>query len=274
LEDPAQRDRAACRLIELGLYRSQPRYRETACEQVPGAVNHVVAVHQESGPSMYAVFRRPDYDVPEAGPGLPKGPFTLFDGDGYIVPVFSGANLIEADGDLFAYAGDTRLAIAHLISHGGTSNGPTDWTALVLHIVPITPNQRSVLSVVVGPPTYGIDDTCNGGVYWGWRHADRDGDGIREIEIGPLQNREGDIIPRAVYRWSVPSEQYEGPTGSVEDGFVRVDTQPQDGACCPFYGAIERFALARRQLPTPGDPSAVRRSRCHSVSFTGGFRQE
>ena len=197
--------------------------------------------------------------------GLPKGPFNLFDNDGYIIPVFSAANLLGEDDDFFAYAGDSRLAIAHVILHGAKRDAPIDWTTQVLHIVPITPSQQSVLSVVVGPPTYGFDDGCDG-VYWGWRHTDRDEDRVPEIEIGSLQNYQWDILPRAVYRWSVLSEQYEGPTGSVEEGFVRVDTQSHDDACCPYCSAIEQFALARQQLPIPGDPSAVRRSRCDSVT--------
>ncbi len=178
---------------------------------------------------------------------------------------------VVTDGDLFAYAGDSRLAIAHLILHGAKRDARIDWTAQVLHIVPVTPSQQSVLSVVVGPPTSGFDDGCDG-ASWGWRHTDRDSDGIPEIEIGPLQNDQWEILRRAVYRWADWSEQYEGPAGSVEEGFVRVDTQSHDDACCPYYRAIEEFALARHQLPTPGDPTAVRRSGCESVS--AGSRQK
>jgi hypothetical protein len=264
LQDRTERDSAACQLLELGLYRSTPRYTDKPCERISGAVNHVVVAHQEPDPPVYVVFRRPSYDADGVGPGLPKGPFTLFDSEGYIIPVFSAANLLGEDDDLFAYAGNSRLAIAHLILHGASRDAPIEWTTQVLHIVPITPLQQSVLSVIVGPPTYGFEDGCDG-VYWGWRRADQDDDRIPEIEIGPFQNREGDILPRAAYRWSVQSEQYEGPSGSVEEGFLRVDTQRHGNECCPYYTAIEQFALARHQLPTPGDPTAVRRSRCDTV---------
>jgi len=64
--------------------------------------------------------------------GLPKGPFTLFDNDGYIIPVFSAANLLGEDDDIFAYAGDSRLAIAHVILHGAKRDAPIDWTTQVL----------------------------------------------------------------------------------------------------------------------------------------------
>jgi hypothetical protein len=233
-------------------------------------VNHVVVAHQEPDPPIYVVFRRPNYEAQGVGPGLPKGPFTLLDSEGYIIPAFH--NLLDEDGDIFAYAGANRLATAHLLLHSGDFDNPNNWWAQVLHIVPVTPLQQSVLNVVVGPPIYGNDDFCEAGFYWAWQTRDRDADGVPEIEIGPLQNREGEILPRAVYRWSNESGQYDGPDGSVEEGFVRLHyTHPhEEVAWHLYYEAIEQFALKRQRLPNPGDPAAVRgKSKCETFTLGG-----
>src|SRR5262249_1278616 len=134
----------------------------------------------------------------------------------------------DEEDDVFAYAGDDRLAIGHIIRHDPGKDSP-DWTAQVLHIVPILPVQHSVLSVVVGPPIRHSD--CNG-FYWTWRHRDLAGDGIPEIESGTRTSNAGDITPRAVYGWVKETSRYEGPSGSVEAGFVRLDaTRTVDGCC-------------------------------------------
>jgi hypothetical protein len=272
LNDPAKRDAAACELLRRGKYRVEQGYKsvgqgykEEPCERVRGAVNHVIVAPQESGQQMYVVFRHWEFDVDGIGPGKARGPFMLLDSDGYIVPVFSNANYLDEDSDVFPYAGDSRIAIANLILHG-SGKAETEWTAQVLHIVPVTLKQQSVLSVLVGPPTYGFDDRC-AGHYWGWRIRDADGDGLSEVEIGPRQNASGDILPRAVYRWSQESGAYEGPDGSVEAGFMRIDGQSADRSCCAQFKVIERFALGRLRLTSPGDPSAVRTSKCDSFTI-------
>ena len=260
LGNPIERDRAACQLLKLQRYRSEPRYTEEVCKTVKGEVNHVILAPQPDRSPIYIVFRNPGYASEVAGPGKPKGPFTLFDSEGYILPVFGAANFLEEEDDVFGYAGDDRLAIAHAIRYGGGEDS-AKWTAQALHIVPVLPAQRSVLTVVVGPPILSSDTVC-AGFYWSWRHRDLDDDGVPEIEIGPRQNDAGDIRPRAVYRWSRKEQRYEGPSGSVESGFVRVDSTALHGTRCPYGSAIERFVSERRKLVTPGDPSAVRKNDC------------
>jgi hypothetical protein len=220
----------------------------------------VVAAPQYNGSSIYIVFRNPHSETKATGPGRANGPFTLIDDDGYILPVFAAANWLDDEDDVFPYAGNERLAVAHVIRHGGGEES-TKRTAQGLHIVPVLPAQQSVLSIVVGPPLLPSDPVC-AGFYWSWRHQDLDGDGTPEIEIGPRQNEAGDIVPRAVYRWSKANQRYDGPEGSVESGFLRVDSASVQGACCPYSSAIEQFVAARRKLSTPGDPSAVRRDDC------------
>jgi hypothetical protein len=62
--------------------------------------------------------------------------------------------------------------------------------------------------------------------------------------------------------WFFEDQRCDGPTGSVESGFLRVDSTPVQGACCPYSGVIEQFVSERRKLSTPGDPSAVRKNDC------------
>jgi hypothetical protein len=258
LEDRLRRDAAACRLLELSRYRTKPRYTERGCSNVEDAVNHVITAPQDDGSSIYVVFMKAEHPSDEAGLGKPKGPFFLIDSEGYILPVFGAANYLDKDDAVFAYAGDTRLAVAHVIRHGGDRNS----SAQVLHIVPVTPSQQSALSVVVGPPTLESESTCLG-FYWKWQRRDLDGDGIPEIEIGPKQNKADGVLPRAVYRWSKDTQRYDGPNGSAENGYLRVDTSPHEGACCPYSKAIAQFVLDRRQLPRPTDlEEAVRTDDC------------
>jgi hypothetical protein len=267
LESPDRRDRAACRLLELQRYRVKPRYTEEVCTSIEGEVNHVVLAPQADGTSIYIVFRNPRYPSEVAGPGRPKGPFTLIDSEGYLVPVFGAANVLDAEDAVFAYDGTGQLAVAHVIREGGGENS-SRWTAVALHVVPVRPAQRSVLTVVLGPPILPSDPVC-AGAYWNWRLRDLDADGIPEIEVGPRQNDVGDILPRAVYRWSKSEQRYEGPVGSVESGYIRLDSTPAEGGCCPYGSAIERFVTERRKLPVPGDPSAVRKNDCgKGITFT------
>lgn len=221
---------------------------------------------------MYVVFRHWDYDTAGIGPGQARGPFTLFDGEGRLVPVYMGANYLapEPESDIFPYAGDNRVALAQVILHGSGEHDEKEWTAQVLHIVPVTPDQQSVLSVILGPATYGHDDECVG-FSWGWRRRDLDGDGVPEIEIGPLQNRQGEILPRAVYRWSRKTGHYDGPAGSAQEGFLRIDGgPPTEPPCAVNSKAIEQFALARLRLAIPADPSAIRRGKCRTTFGSGG----
>jgi hypothetical protein len=292
LENSETRDAAACRLFELLRYRGpgKPQYEEDRCDDpVRGAVNHVIVAPQESASRagrssvrpMYLVFRRWPYDKDDIGPGKSKGPFSLIDNDGFLVPAFMGANMVDEDGKVIPYAGDGRLAIAQTITQAGGGEGDEQWHTDVVHIVPIAPEQRSILSVVFGPTTYGFDDSCKG-FSWGWRTRDADADGIPEIEVGPrLDEKTPDnISPRAIYRWSRATSRYEGPRGSVEDGFLRIDDvqdvvrasdTPGPQSCCYFYKHIERFTDERRQrsLAHAADPSAFRRSRCETFTFTG-----
>ena len=252
---PERRDRAVCRLIGLGRYRGHPCEREKPCST--RRVNEVIVASQGLGPPLYAVFLAFPF-IPEEDPQRKtSGAFLLFDSDGFMIPIFEAANMLGRDDAVFAYAGWDHLAVAQLLGYG-SSGDDAKWTTQVLHIVPMDARQKSVLSVIVGPSTYSFEDTCKG-FYWSWRYRDLKGDGFPQIEIGPVTNSKGEISPRATYRWSEASKAYVGPQGSPAEGFQRIDGQRS------YVAAAKAFALERKKLAEPGDPTAVRRPGCHSV---------
>jgi hypothetical protein len=270
LAAPQERDAAACRLIELGLKRTDDTYTPERCTSIPGAVNHVVIAPQASEGPFYLVFHRWPFEDERFGPGKPKGPFSIVDSQGRFSRVFANANMLEDDDDVFAYAGTDALAVAHVIPYGG-GEGERAWTTRALHVVPVDEQQEPVLSVVLGPSTYGSDDVCLSS-YWTWRRRDLDGDGVQEIEIGPRQNAPTGLLPRAVYRWSAQRRTYEGPEGSVEEGFVKLRPETTVKSCGPcecgkYAKATEAFAEYWRSRPSPRDPIAVRKKTCKGIDL-------
>jgi hypothetical protein len=246
---------ALCRLIALGRYREKPPYTLEWCTS--RSIRKLVSSPTSAG-SVTAL-------VVEANIGDEfAGEIILVDSDGYLVPVFAGASVADSLDDVFQFRGDDRWAIGHFYG----MNAGNDSHVKVLHVVPVDNNQRPVLSLIVGPATYGFDDSCAGS-YWSWRHRDTDEDGTPEIEIGRNTSVAGDIEPVAVYKWSKTERRYLGPSGSAEEGFVRFDGEPSQAGkhCCGRGGIIaEAFAARRLQLEEPGDPKAVRRSDCTTVT--------
>ena len=217
LSDPDKRDTAYCDLLRLGLFhRRAAAYRDDCLP-----VTQVISVPQASGPSLYLVFARPGYEV-ERSPNRrnASGPFSLFDSDGFIIPVFQGASLIDQDSELFSYSPQGAMAIGHAF---GQSNGsafePGHWSVQVLHVVPTTADQKPVLSILLGPPVFGFEDACQG-FFWSWRVREVEGDGWPEIEVGPRLDDQDNIAPAATYRWSPEKGNYVGPAGRPEDGFL------------------------------------------------------
>lgn len=119
--------------------------------------------------------------------------------------------------------------------------------------------QRSVLSIIVGPPAV---EVCEG-YSWSWRARDADGDGIDDIELGPLVDEAGRIQPRATYRWLRDEGRYEGPDGSPADGFLRTDLLPGDNECCGHHTSA--FASERVRLGLLVPAGAIKRSTCKGM---------
>ena len=156
----------------------------------------------------------------------PAGPFTIVDGNGYIVPVFSNANMVIHESEVLASSPRGEITVGHVI---GTTRGSAfdagHWSLQTLHIVPAAISQKPALSVVIGPPTFGFDDECAGN-FWTWRYRDVDADGFPEIEIGPRADAEGNLKPAAMFRWSEADQKYIGPSGSIADQFLQF--RPED----------------------------------------------
>jgi hypothetical protein len=225
LSRPAERDAAYCELLHLRLHRRGVKLYPETCAPVPA----VVKAPQPTGPPITMVFTDPGYAI-ERGPTRrgPVGPYSLFEADGTIVPVFASANMVMDDSELFDYAPHGVNAVAHAFGYSaGDAFGPDGFSVEVLNIVPTTPRQRPVLTVIVGPPSFGFDDNCLGD-FWSWRYDDVDGDGWPEIHIGPRLDASGAIATAATYRWSPKDNRYRGPAGSPGEGFFVYDSTDCD----------------------------------------------
>lgn len=255
LADSKARDTAYCQLLSLRLYhRPKDAYPDTC-----GPVSEVVTAPQPAGTPLYIVFSKPEYEI-EREPIRrgPAGPFSIFDSSGYIVPVFSSANVVNYESELFRYSPAGEIAIGNVfgVSHGSGFD-PGHWSVQTLNIIPTTVAQKSVLSVVLGPPTFGFADDCAGN-FWSWRYTDGDADGRPEIQIGPRVDAKGNITAAATFRWSSTEEKYVGPTGSVAEQFIQF--QPGDRKAFDAYAEAWRGMQEKR--------TGHRLSWCRSV--TGG----
>jgi hypothetical protein len=237
LSDPRVRDVGYCDLLRLRLYhRPSDAYQETC-----GPVSDVVTAPQPAGSPLYIVFTKPEYEI-EREPIRrgPAGHFTIVDSNGYIVPVFSSANVIDYESEVFAYSPEGQIAIGNVfgVTHG-SSFDVGHWSVQTLHVVPTTVSQKPALSVVIGPPTFGFDDNC-AGKFWSWRYRDLDADGWPEIQIGPRVDAQGNITPAATFRWSNADQKYVGPSGSIADQFIQF--RPDD------HKAFDGYAEAWRSM--------------------------
>lgn len=241
LADPKARDTAYCELLGLRLYhRPKDAYQDTC-----GPVSEVVTAPQPAGSPLYIVFSKLEYEI-EREPIRrgPAGPFSIFDSGGYIVPVFSSANVVNYESELFTYSPAGEVAIANVfgVTHGSAFDAG-HWSVQTLNIIPITVGQKSALSVVLGPPTFGFDDGCAGN-FWSWRYGDADADGRPEIQIGPRADAEGNIKPTATFRWSSNEQKYVGPRGSVAEQFIQFE--PDDRKAFDAYAEAWRRMQEKR----------------------------
>jgi hypothetical protein len=241
LADPKARDTAYCELLSLRLYHRPKDAHQDTCRPV----SEVVTAPQPAGSPLYIVFTKPEFEIArERIRRGPAGPFTIFDSNGYIVPVFSSANVVNYESELFAYSPAGEVAIGNVF---GVSRGSAfdagHWSVQTLNIIPTTVTQKSALSVVLGPPTFGFDDAC-AGQFWSWRYGDADADGRPEIQIGPRADADGNITPTATFRWSSHEQKYVGPSGSVADQFIQFE--PGDSKVFDAYAEAWRSMQEKR----------------------------
>ncbi|MFY0528991.1 hypothetical protein ACN28I_39485 [Archangium gephyra] len=247
LLDLERREAAFCALLSQGRYLGTPRYQE----EPDCRINHVLRAPQAEGEPMYIVFRAVDAEVfPESGPGVARGPFTLVDGEGRFVPIFSSANVIGSETRLFSHTGDGRLAVAHHIRYG-PSGSP--WSVQMLHIVPVTPGQRSILSVVVGPPFIGFM-SADKHYAWTWRLREQPSGAPPLVELGPRSADGALARVAATFRFEPGEGRYAGPEGSVTEGFLRVSADSEDCDCGPYSHAeawVRNFVRAAGSFESP-----------------------
>jgi hypothetical protein len=256
LADANSRDAAYCGILRLRLFhRPADAYTDTC-----GPVTEVVTAPQPAGSPLFIMFTKPVFEI-EREPIRrgPAGTFTIVDRNGYMVPVFSGANVVHYESEVFAYSPQGHIAIGHVfgMSSRGSSFDAGSWSVQTLHIVPTAVSQQPALSVAIGAPTFGFDDDCAGN-FWSWRYRDVDADGWPEIEIGPRTDAEGHIIPMATFRWSNTDHKYVGPSGSIADQFIQF--RPRDRSAFDAYAGAWRSMQEKR--------TGYRLSWCRSESTT------
>jgi len=255
------RDAAACALLKMQRYtRTPPAYTETFHETCH--INDVRVAPQRDGSLLYAVFWANDFSRSYTDAGVPKGHVIIFTEEGEIVPFFAAANVIGADDELFDFDGRGHLAFAFRMLYSlGTHDGRGQATAPVLDVVPLTREQKAILSVAYMAPARAFPQRCHpdatppkpmsclGDVCFepvrgsvcdyvyprAWRirrdHADN------RIEIGTSEGLARDV-PDAVFRWNPQAQRYDGPAGGPDAGWMRLEGAD---AARPFR-ALERFA--------------------------------
>lgn len=246
------RSTAICRLIGLRRYHATPRYEPEPC--VARTVRHFIG---SPSSRVFGVTLEADF-IDKVLQSPIAGELILFDREGFLIPVYHGANLIDTFSGVFRYRGDNEWAIGHVISTKVDEHTSTQ----ILSIVPVADPQRAVLRIILGPPVF--DKFGCEGYYWSWRARDTDRDGVPEVEIGPNLTPQGDIEPRAVFRWSRIEGVYVGPTPSADDPYMRFDGIKDD--CCGT-AASKEFA-SRFIRGASLERFGVRRPVCDTTSFS------
>lgn len=225
------RGSALCRLISLRRYRATPRYEPEPCSS--RVVRQLIG---SPDGEVFGVTVKADF-IDEAEEAAYAGELILFDREGFIIPVYRGANVLTSEDGFFRYDNGERWAIVHAIR---TSAG-ADRVVQILSVVPLAREQQDVLRIIVGASQSSYD--CEG-FRWSWQARDVDGDKRPEFELGPNVDTSGTISPRAVFHWS--GDRYSGPTGSPSEGWLRLDVpenQVLKTDCCANEAA-KRYADA------------------------------
>jgi hypothetical protein len=230
LADPAQRAAAFCELLKRG--KDPDDGVSDGCQ-----INHLVVAPQNTGAPMYVVFRRDTRIFPQARIGTIAGWFTLIAADGSIVAPRNGSNVLDGHDQIFNYAGDARVAIAREFW-----SSDHDWTVRQLEVIPISPEQRALLSLLLGPAIPHQPSGEPG--RWTWAIAETKQGAPPDIEIGP-KGADGSLAKVAArFVYSRETGTYDGPKGSAAEGFVRL---PDDNAVS--YALRRRFAEQSSREP-------------------------
>jgi hypothetical protein len=240
LLDPKTRDAASCDLLGLRLaHRLADAYTDTC-----SPVTEVLTAPQAAGPPLYIVLTNPGYEI-EREPLRrgPAGPFTIFDRNGYMVPVFWSANSVDNESEVFAYSPGGQIAIGNVIgvSHG-SSFDVGHWSVQTLHIVPTIISQKPALSVVLGPPTFGSRTAAPGASGRGATAISMQMVG-RRSRSGPEWTRKG-----TSRRWRLSAGR-----ASMQSTSAQVEASPTSSSSSSPL-------IAKPSMPTPRRGGAGRRN--------------
>ena len=207
LADEKKRDAALFNLLQAQRYRDNPLYAEKAeGTQSECKVNHVLVSCPAHGETIFVVFKASTYKDDQRGPGIPKGHYIIIDSQGRILPLYSGANVM--DGEVFSPSPDAHIQAADRIPYGLANGGGVS----VLYVVDVSMPAEPLLLVA-----YNRDGDK---AHWGWRVNKRNG--LTEIEFGP-QPENGVLQPEVRFTWSPAEHKYTGPEGAAEQHFMRLD---------------------------------------------------
>lgn len=216
LSDPMQRDEAFRTILSWQKYRSKP----DAPERIFKTLRHVVVCPQKEGPPMFAVFPMTSYEQRAE----PKGYIVLIDADGAIIPYYCNANSIEDHSEFKDINGDGVVDEVSTIGFG-TEAGDAE----VLHILPVTRDQRPALNLV-------LKEQDGDKPKWSWRLMATNEPGIFSIELGSLDSETGQFSPKESFKWFNEKSDYIGPAGGGNLPFMRLQ------AADPFEsGEFDRF---------------------------------
>ena len=176
---------------------------------------HIVLTKLNARPASNAGFREYGYPVddpeelfrPPPRSALQKRSdwviFAFTQGGKAVMP-FDGDNMIS-DGVIADINGDGLIERADHCNYGVRRVKHTQ----VLKVCGISEQPRPLLLVL-----YNWGKTED----WGYQFVDRDGDGIAEIELGPV-GEAGAVKPKAVFTWDKAARAYVGPEGKAGDHF-------------------------------------------------------
>jgi hypothetical protein len=213
------RDEALEKILKQAKYPTNPEYTE----QDVGKIKEVVVCPQLDGPPLVTVFARSGCDGNDVSPR--SGHFIVIRNDGLILPFSDGANYL--DGYFLDLNGDGAIEYVDALLTGSWTDSYGSVT--LLKVVPIKEEFRASLVICWKPDVFV------------WRLHQPDLGLNPTIQIGKGAEKEFELV--AEYKWSTQEKCWEGPRGSPDAAFMRVDGD-----------TIEHIKNARKLLNARPEP--------------------
>jgi len=229
VRDPKQRGAAAC-----------AAQRAAEPSDAPCAVKDVVESPGAGGRAAFLVFFE---DI--GTPSLRTGHFEVFDESGARLGWFEDANVLEEHDALLERPNRPLLVVEEV--DDGAGGGAQVQT---VHVISLEAPGEPVLSLVVGPPAKplavpranddsgaapDVTDDLAPAYAWSWKAACSAT--TCTVSIGPTANMLRNKAA-AVFRLNAKTQRFEGPAGSVKQGFLRYDAAKQPTAVSDFAAAL------------------------------------